>query len=322
MRVSLQIVPYSHGHEMAWEQCCAGAINGTPLHTRRFLSYHGDRFKDVSVLIVDAGKVRGVFPAAQSPADPGLVVSHPGITFGGVVHQGWLSGARMLAAMTALSEHYQHLGYQRLLYKAVPHIFTRKPAQDDLYALFRLGAQRVRCDLSCAIDLAPRPAASGRRQRELKKTQKIVSLSSDVGLLGELWAVINDNLARKHNAIPVHSLPELVLLMSRFPEQIFIRSALIAGRVEAGVIMFNAKSVWHLQYVGASESAYEVSALDAVFDSVIQESQLAGARYFDFGISNEDNGQVLNDGLYRFKAGFGGGGVAHEFYEIRFANAL
>jgi len=320
-RVSLQIVPYSQAHEMAWEQCCAEAVNGTFLHTCRFLSYHGDRFKDASVLMVDAGKVRGVFPAAQSPADPGLVVSHPGSTFGGVVHQGWLNGARMLEALAALSDHYQNLGYQRLLYKAVPHIFTRKPAQDDLYALFRLGAQRVRCDLSCALDLIHRPPMSGRRQRELKKTQKLVTMSSDPGLLDDLWAVITHNLARKHNARPVHSLPELVLLMGRFPGQIFIRCALMAGRVEAGIILFNGPSAWHLQYVGASESAYEVSALDAVFDAAITEAQLAGARYFDFGISNEEDGRVLNDGLYRFKSGFGGGGVAHEFYEIRFGNA-
>ena len=319
--MSLQIVPYSPDHESAWERCCAGSVNGTLLHTRRFLSYHGDRFKDASVLILDAGRVRGVFPAAQSLADPGLVVSHPGSTFGGVVHPGWLDGARMLRALTTLTAHYQNLGYQRLLYKAVPHIFTSKPAQDDVYALFRLGAQRVRCDLSCAIDLAARPPASGRRQRELKKTQKQVTLSSDPGLLDELWAVITNNLARKHSAIPVHDLPELVLLMSRFPEQIFIRCALMAGRVEAGIILFNGPTAWHLQYVGASERAYEVSALDAVFDAAIAESQQAGARYFDFGISNEQDGQVLNDGLYRFKSGFGGGGVAHEFYEIKLCHA-
>jgi len=319
--VSLQIVPYSPDHELAWEQCCAGAVNATLLHTRRFLSYHGDRFKDASTLIVEAGKVRGVFPAAQSRADPTLVVSHPGITFGGVVHPGWLSGARMLEALTALAAHYQNLGYQRLLYKAVPHIFTSKPAQDDLYALFRLGARRVRCDLSCAIDLMHRPPASGRRQRELKKTQKQVTLSSDPGLLDELWAVITRNLARKHNARPVHTLPELALLMDRFPGHIFVRCALMAGRVEAGIILFNGPTAWHLQYVGASENAYEVSALDAVFDAVILEAQQAGARYFDFGISNEQDGQVLNDGLYRFKSGFGGGGVAHEFYEIKLCNA-
>jgi len=273
------------------------------------------------VLILEGNKLRGVFAAAQSPIDPTLVVSHPGITFGGIVHQGWLTGERMLEALVAMSDHYRNSGYQQLLYKAIPFIFFQKPSQDDLYALFRLGAQRVRCDLSCSIDLPYRQAASGRRQRELNKTLQVVTLSDDQVWLDALWSVITDNLARKHHAKPVHTLTDLKLLASRFPAQIFIRCALMAGRVEAGIILFNADTVWHVQYVGASHAAYEVSALDAVFESTITEAQQAGARYFDFGISNENNGLILNEGLYRFKSGFGGGGVAHEFYEINFAHA-
>jgi lipid II:glycine glycyltransferase (peptidoglycan interpeptide bridge formation enzyme) len=150
----------------------------------------------------------------------------------------------------------------------------------------------------------------------LKKAQKMVTLSGDPALFGELWAVIAQNLARKHDAKPVHSLDELALLQERFPEYIIIRCALMEGRVEAGVVFFNSPSVWHAQYIAASESAYNVSALDAVFDAAITEAQQAGARYFDFGTSNEDGGKVLNDGLYRYKSEFSGGGVAHEFYEI------
>jgi len=319
--VSLQIIPYAPDAELAWDDCCAGAVNATLLHTRRFLGYHGDRFIDASTMIVDAGQVRGVFPAAQSPADPKLVVSHPGATYGGVVHQGWLSGTRMLAALTALAAHYQSRGYQSLLYKVIPHIYASAPAQDDVYALFRLGAKRVRCDLSCALDLARRQPLDVQRRRGLKKAQKVVTLSRDPSHLGALWAVIADNLARKHGAKPVHSPAELALLMDRFPHHIALRCALIAGQVQAGVVVFKTSTVWHAQYIAASESAYTVSALDAVFDAVIQEAQLSGASYFDFGISNEQDGQVLNDGLYRFKSGFGGGGVAHEFYEINFAHA-
>jgi len=82
------------------------------------------------------------------------------------------------------------------------------------------------------------------------------------------------------------------------------------------VVFFISRSAWHAQYIAASESAYNVSALDAIFDSAISEARKAGARYFDFGTSNEQAGLILNDGLYRFKSEFGGGGVAHEYYEL------
>jgi hypothetical protein len=314
--VTIEILTYSPEHEAAWDKFCTGSMNGTFLHARRFLSYHGERFKDSSVLIFESQKVVGLFPAAASPTDPRLVVSHPGATYGGVIHRGWLTGMRMIEALAVLRDHYGDRGYERLLYKAIPHIYANAPAQDDLYALFRLGAQRVRCDLSCAIDLFNRQAPSERRRRGLKKAQKAVTLSSDPTFLGELWKVIEENLFRKHRASPVHTLEEVALLMDRFPQQISIHCALLDGHVEAGVVFFNSKNAWHAQYIAASERGYAVAALDAVFDASITAAKAGGARYFDLGTSNVDGGIVLNDGLYRFKVEFGGGGVAHEFFEL------
>lgn len=315
--MTIEIVAYAQAHENGWDEFCAGAVNATILHTRRFLSYHGDRFKDRSVMILDAGNLAGLLPAAESPWDPCTVVSHPGTTYGGIVHQGRLRGMRMIEALSAIAQYYAGDGYQRLQYKPVPHIYTCLPAQDDLYALFRLDANRVRCDLSSTLDLANRAPVSERRKRGLKKAQKGgVVLSSDPALLADLWAVIAQNLARKHDAKPVHSLPDLTLLRERFPQNIVTRCALLEGKVEAGVVFFNSPNAWHAQYIAASEAAYDVSALDAVFDLAIMEAQQSGARYFDFGTSNEQAGMVLNDGLYRFKSEFGGGGVVHEYYEL------
>lgn len=314
--MSLDLVPYQSRDAETWDAFCASSSNATILQTRRFLSYHCERFKDLSLLVMQSGKLAGVFPAAQSLSDPALVVSHPGITYGGLVHQGKLTGTRMIEALEKITQHYARAGHRRLLYKPLPFVFATVPAQDDLYALFRLGAKRVRCDLSCCIDLAARRPFSERRRRGLKKAQAAITLSGEPTLLCALWQVVAQNLARKHDVHPVHSLEELITLRERFPQQIQVRCALIDGVVEAGVVFFNSTRVWHAQYIAASEAAYEVSALDAVFDAAILEAQQTGARYFDFGTSNMDGGKVLNDGLYRFKSEFGGGGVAHEFHEL------
>jgi hypothetical protein len=317
--MSITIVPYNCKYEKDWNEFCKDALNATLLHTRDFLSYHNDRFRDLSVLIYESGKLSGIFPAAESLTDCKLVVSHPGATFGGVAHQGRLAGTRMIETMTNLGNYYRGMGYHRLHYKAVPFIYAKSPMQDDIYALFRLGAQRVRCDLSCAIDLSNRRPASKRRIRGLKKAKKFATLSSDPALLNKAWDVVADNLSRKHVATPVHTLTELQLLRDRFQKQIIVRSALIDGQVEASVIFFNTPNVWHAQYIAASERAYDISALDYIFEASINEATLEGVKYFDFGTSNEDDGKVLNDGLFRFKSEFGGGGVAHEFYELSLA---
>jgi hypothetical protein len=311
------IIPYTSEYQGIWEDFVTSAPNATLLHTRRFLSYHGDRFKDRSLMVMDSDKLVGVLPAAEDRFDSTLVATHPGTTFGGLVHQGRLSGLRTLEVLRVVVEYYTLLGYKNFIYKALPYIYAAVPSQDDLYALFRLGAQRTRCDLSCAIDLENRQPPSQRRVRALKKASKSVCLSTDGGLLSDLWSVVAENLDRKHGAQPVHSLAELEVLMERFPREIKIVCALIDGRVEAGVVLFTSSKVWHAQYIAATEVAYDASALDMVFDSAISDAKNNGARFFDFGTSNEQGGTVLNEGLYRFKNEFGGGGIAHEYYNIR-----
>ncbi|MFM0381948.1 GNAT family N-acetyltransferase [Paraburkholderia dipogonis] len=317
--MTIEIVPYSEDLATAWDEFCSPAINATFLHTRRFLAYHGNRFEDVSLIMMESGSIVGVMPAAFVGKNQHVAVSHPGLTYGGVVHQGRLSGTRMIDAIGAVRNYYAAQGCTKLIYKAVPYIYSDMPAQGDLYALFRYGALRTRCDLACTIDLNHRLPMSERRRRGLKKATAAVTLTDDPANLQELWTVLEQNLARKHAAQPVHSLGELKSLLNLFPKEIQIRCARINGCVEAGAVFFNSRGVWHAQYIASSERGYQASALDAVFDSAIREAAEAGARYFDFGTSNEEGGTVLNDGLYRFKLEFGGGGVAHEFYELDLA---
>ena len=49
----MRAVPYAAEHATAWDELVDGAPMGTLLHTRRFLSYHGDRFNDRSLVVQD-----------------------------------------------------------------------------------------------------------------------------------------------------------------------------------------------------------------------------------------------------------------------------
>ena len=315
--MTMEVVPYSDEFRELWDAFCDGSINSTFLHTRRFLSYHKQKFNDISVLLRESDDIVGLFPAAVSPDKSDEVISHPGATYGGIIHQGKLTGKKMIDAMTALCGYYKDKSFKSLLYKSIPHIYQKSPAQDDGYALFVLEAARTRCDLSCTIDLGHRLTPSSRRKRSLKKAQDMVTISDEPACLESLWTVIVDNLDRKHNVQPVHTLEEIKELIVKFPNEIRIVSALVNGKIEAGVVLFNSMHVWHAQYIASSETGYRTSALDAVFEHIIMQAEKSGARYFDFGTSNESGGKILNEGLFRFKSEFGGGGVAHEFWKIR-----
>jgi hypothetical protein len=316
--MSLELLEYRDEMAADWDAFCARAVNATLLHTRRFLSYHGERFTDSSLVLVEDGRWVGLLPAAPHPDRPTTVVSHPGATYGGFVHDGRLLGQRMIDSLSAVTRHFSARGITMMRYKPLPGIYPLLPAQDDLYALFRLGARRVRCDLSSTIDLSERRTPTERRRRALKKALKyvVVARDEDGHRLEQLWSVIEENLARKHETRPVHSFVEIAKLARLFPEAIRVVVGLVEGKVEAGLILFITPRVWHAQYIASSERGYDCSALDAIFDLSLQHAVAAGARYFDFGTSNECEGHTLNDGLYRFKSEFGGGGSAYETYEL------
>jgi hypothetical protein len=313
----LEIVSYNDG-AMAehWDDFCGRSINGTFLHTRRFLSYHGQRLADCSAALLHDGELIGILPAAVAIDASDVVVSHPGATFGGVVHDGWLTGQRMIEAMEAIKRHFAALGFKTLRYKPVPYIYFSCPAEDDGYALFRVGARRVRCDLSSCIDLVQRRPSSARRQRALRKAHANVRIDHDMSMLPEFYAVLVENLASRHGAAPVHQLAELEDLTRRFPAEISLSVAIAQEQVVGGILSFRTPRVVHAQYIASTAAGHECSALDAVFEESIAAAAVEGVRFFDFGISNEDDGRILNEGLYRFKTEFGGGGVILEQFEI------
>jgi hypothetical protein len=84
----------------------------------------------------------------------------------------------------------------------------------------------------------------------------------------------------------------------------------------AGVVMYLSMPVAHCQYIGASPQGKENKALTLLFEQLIAEYTRLGYRYFDFGISNEDHGRYLNEGLVRQKCRLGGRGIVYNTFEI------
>lgn len=292
----------------------------TFLHTRAFLSYHGDRFIDESRVLRDKhGRMVAVMPAARLSDAPHIVSTHPGASFGGVVHAGDLLGEDFIKALALICTDYQDLGITYLRYKSTPHIYHRWPCQDDLYALWRLGAVPYRFDLSSAIDVSARREPNSRRRRALRNAHGAdITIRNEAVQLDPFWAILAENLAERHATKPVHSVAEMRLLMTRFPDEIALLTAEVDGRIEAGVLLFISPCVSHAQYIACSAAGRKRNALDALFEKAIAQATALGCRYFDFGISNEDEGRHLNAGLYQFKSEFGGGGVTHAFHELSF----
>ncbi len=314
----LLVRSYQPAHTDAWEDLVGRSCNGTFLHTRRFLSYHGDRFLDRSMVLEDRrGRVTAVFPAAVSSAHPETVVSHPGLTYGGLIHDGSVRGASMIAALRDIADHYRRLGYSRLVYKAVPTVYHSAPADDDLYALFRLEGRRYRSDLSAAIDLSHRGRLTQRRIRSRRIAEAAgVSTEETWDEIGDFWNILEANLARRHETAPAHSLAEIQFLHDLFPDQIILIVARADGTLAGGAVMFAAGPALHMQYTATTEQGRTVCVTDLVMERAIDLARRRGHRFFDFGVSTPHEGWWLDEGLYEFKISFGAGGVVHDHFEL------
>jgi hypothetical protein len=286
------------------------------LFDRGFMDYHADRFVDHSLLIEDGTELLALLPASErSEGADRVLVSHGGLTYGGFVVGPRFTVGKAIETMGAVVNYLREVGVHRLLYKSIPFIYAKYPCQEDLYALHGAGARLVRRDVSSAIDQTCRLAMQERRLRGSRKASKAGVIVRECQNYEAYWHVLGQKLLERHGVKPVHSLDEIRMLAARFPKNIRLFGAFREDTLVAGVLMFVSDSVAHAQYIASSDEGRDVGALDLLFAWLIGDV-FAGKPYFDFGISTEDGGKVVNRGLLDQKEGFGGRAVVHDFYEL------
>jgi len=308
--VKLRLVSYESQMVDLWESFLCQRSNGTFLHTRKYLSYHGDRFKDSSFLVYDGNTLVGLIPIAANRENVTAAISHPGISYGGIIHLGRLLGHSMTVTLELLIAQLASEGFTSLRYKSIPHIYNSFPAQDDVYALHQLGANVSRSYLSSTIAVNSQRPINSKNVKGLSNFSSNFEYRSSFLEIDEFWNILTLNLLSKHGSIPTHSLEEMKLLYSLFKDEIQLISVHLHGAMLAGVIVYRTDRVWHMQYLASSEDGKKLQALDWLIQKIITEAKKNSISFVDFGHSNENNGLDLNSGLYKFKSKFGGGGVA------------
>lgn len=276
------------------------------------MDYHADRFEDCSILFTEGSRLVAALPANRQED---TLVSHAGLTFGGIVTDDQMTVGRMLAIFDLLMDYLCRQGIRRLIYKPVPHIFHRLPAEEDLYCIFIKQGSLIRRDLSTVIDLRSRIPYSKGRKWSINKAKK-AGLTAKQSDDFETFMAIEEHVLRKyHGTTPVHTAAEIRLLAERFPHNIQLFAASKDSTMLAGVIVYIYGSVVHTQYIASTDEGRETGASDFVLDHLIR-NVYPEKTYFDFGISTESSGRYLNSGLALYKENFGGRSVVYDCYEI------
>lgn len=315
----IHIKSYTTDDKPLWNAFNAESKNGLFMFDRDYMDYHADRFKDNSLMFYEKDRLLALLPLNK---EGDTLYSHQGLTFGGFITNEAMKQEKMLECFNLLLEYMQKEGINKLIYKAIPYIYHKIPAQEDLYALFRNNARLCRVDCSSSISLnypiilpKGRKAQISRAKREKVQIKESEDFPAFVSLLNEV-------LRTRHQSKAVHNAEELTLLHSRFPKQIKLFIAYHTEQIQtqihrilAGALVFIYPNLIHTQYLAVSDEGREIGALDLLLKTLI-DTYADSKTYFDFGISTESNGEILNTGLISQKEGFGGRTITHQFYEL------
>ena len=303
-----------------WNRLVAESKNGTFLLNRNYMDYHADRFTDASLMMYDEKQRLVAVLPANYEADIATVYSHHGLTYGGLIMSRHISTLQVMEAMTMACRHFASLGATKIYYRPIPYIYNRYPSQEDLFFLFRNHATLEARNLSQTIFIPDAIKMNELRRRCIKKSLKAGNTISEQRDVTDFWHILDHNLRELHNVIPVHSIDELHLLMSRFPD--VIRLFVVKnpqGQIIAGTVIYDMGRTVHTQYISANKEGKATGAFDHLI-SYLLSSVYADRTYFDFGVSTEKGGNWLNEGLTFQKESFGGRGVCYDTWSLNLSD--
>ncbi|RDI05823.1 GNAT family N-acetyltransferase [Flavobacterium sp. AG291] len=300
-----------------WNDFVSKSKNGTFLFHRDFMEYHSDRFEDFSLLVFDENELIAVLPANKKK---NTVYSHGGLTYGGLVFSEKLKLPEVIMSFKAILEFLNQNGFEKLIIKQTPSIYHKYPSEELSYALFLAKACLIRRDSLAVIDMQQRLPFSKLRKRTVNKGKKNGYSIVEEADFESFWdKVLIPNLKKKHDADPVHTAKEIKLLQQKFPHNIKQFNVYHNDDVVAGTTVFVTDTVAHMQYISGINEYNDSGALDFLYDHLINDV-FAEKHFFDFGISNEEQGRKLNSGLMFWKEGFGARTIVQDFYEVETAN--
>jgi hypothetical protein len=305
---------YEKSNYENWNAFIGLAKNATFLFHRDFMEYHKDRFQDYSLIVLDKERWVAVLPANVVGNE---IFSHQGLTYGGLVYNEKIKLASVIEIFKSILSFLNENNIEKLQLKLIPSIYHQKPAEELNYALFLAEAQLFRRDSMAVIDLSKEISIASGRKEGIKKGKKNKLAIKEIDDFELFWnTILIPNLAKKHQAKPVHSLQEMTNLKGLFPKKIRQFNVYENEIIIAGTTIFETENVAHCQYISGKEDKNELGGLDLLFHHLITEV-FKNKQFFDFGTSNENQGRKLNNGLSYWKESFGASTIVQDFYEVK-----
>lgn len=324
MKSKIDVYRFDESDSELWDEFVENSCNGTLFHLRSFLNYHIERtFKDHSLIFEKKGKRLAVFPSASIHTKNGdFLHSHPGATFGSFVTKFSPSLKESFDLANSLVQYARNESFSGIKITLPLDCYCESPSNYLEFALLKIGFSYLKRDISSVMVLPSTIKDTMKRfkpshRQAIRKAEKQGVRIEQSTNFETFYTILKKNLSKRHGVSPTHSLKELELLQTIFPNRIMLHGAFIKDKMIAGVVSFILnKRVQLAFYISHDENFQEKRALNLLFYKIFKEAIQNGKRVFDFGIFTVDGDP--NFGLARFKENFGAMGMFRNTVELTF----
>lgn len=304
----------------SWDQFVDNSLNGTIFHKRKFLEYHGDRFKNSErwLVVLKGEKVIGQINYAVITDSQGIKValSPYGGSYGGVVLETLPTFSEANSIVSTLMEHFRE--YELGKIRVTHPISCCAPLSLDVFtfAMFQHGFKSVNRDISSVIRVdqsqIDEVTSSRARNMERKSNKAGVKIVSNAPLK-DFWLPMQDTFAR-HASESTHTYSQLCNLQERFPGDIWADVAYLKQDPIAGVCYFKLNErVLSSFYFCQTSVGQQLQSLSALIMQGLRQAQNRGIHWVDFGTSSTNG--IPGPNIFRFKESFSREGLFRETLE-------
>lgn len=320
MHLKTTIVEYDERYGSAWDEFLSQSNNGTLFHNLNFLGYHPQgRFHERHLIFLRGGKTVGVMPMASFKDGSARAARSPyGGSFGGVATPIRFSYTHCEDLVMAMKTFLEDSDFAEMSITPPPKIYGRVQSNYFEFNLLAGGFWLAKREVTSVINLSsfdnnPFEIMEKRSRTAVKKAKKegvqVVEFSEDYE---SFYGILTESKER-HNALPTHTLDELMKIRSLVPGSAKLDMAYINGDPAAGILYFLCNPQVILAFYICHKSQYKnYSPVSLLLYQGILWSKKNNFRFLDLGTTTLNG--APNYGLFMFKESFGSTGYFRDTF--------
>jgi hypothetical protein len=323
----IEILKYSHNMNTQWDQFISDSFNGTIFHKRKFLAYHIDRvFDDCSLIFKKRDKIIAVLPAAIINNKQKIFFSHPGASFGGVIHKN-LSFNDCTMVLDLINEFFVKNNFDSIFMVQTPTIYNTHNQNEIVDYTLKFGNYKNIENYISNILLIEHDVKNQLIKIAKNKNRTIGfydGLIQEYDLqfrwvddFDDFYPILIEN-KKKHDSKPTHSKKELEALKAAFPNDVLQLMLYYKNIPIGGMTIFKANTKGAILFYSMLNYEYnKMQPIPLLMHYIIQWAKANDLVFIDYGISHmpqAENPLAPSKSLIKFKEEFGCFGIIRNAY--------